>query len=75
MLFHLYSITKFAGVVLLGSGGFIQPNNVTFLETACKNNEYKTIHPFAFSAYTNAVKGFIHFHKLVGGILKLFFYE
>lgn len=48
-------ITKFAGVVLMGSGGFIQPNNVTHLETACKINEYKAIHPFAFSAYTNAL--------------------
>ena len=45
----------------MGSGGFIQPNNVTHLETACKINEYKAIHPFAFSAYTNAVKYLINF--------------
>lgn len=54
-IFNLNRITKFAGVVLMGSGGFIQPNNVTHLETACKINEYKAIHPFAFSAYTNVV--------------------
>lgn len=44
-----------AGVILLGTSGMIQPNNVEHMETACTINENKVIHPFAFRTHTHGL--------------------
>ncbi|XP_037080652.1 peptidylglycine alpha-hydroxylating monooxygenase-like isoform X3 [Pollicipes pollicipes] len=46
---------KAAGVLLLGTGGFIFPNTVDYMETACDVEEDKVIHPFAFRTHTHAL--------------------
>ncbi|XP_068626720.1 peptidylglycine alpha-hydroxylating monooxygenase [Battus philenor] len=44
-----------AGVILLGTGGFIPPNHVEHMETACTIDEDKVIHPFAFRTHTHSL--------------------
>ncbi|XP_076028651.1 peptidylglycine-alpha-hydroxylating monooxygenase isoform X2 [Oratosquilla oratoria] len=46
---------KSAGVLLMGTGGRINPQSVEYLETACELNEDKVIHPFAFRTHTHAL--------------------
>ncbi|CAK1601715.1 unnamed protein product [Parnassius mnemosyne] len=44
-----------AGVILLGTGGYIFPNHVEHMETACTILEDKVIHPFAFRTHTHSL--------------------
>ncbi|XP_045539131.1 peptidylglycine alpha-hydroxylating monooxygenase [Papilio machaon] len=44
-----------AGVLLLGTGGYILPNRVEHMETACPIIEDKVIHPFAFRTHTHSL--------------------
>ncbi|CAH2050049.1 unnamed protein product, partial [Iphiclides podalirius] len=44
-----------AGVILLGTGGYIPPNSVEHMETACTLDEDKVIHPFAFRTHTHSL--------------------
>lgn len=46
---------KAAGVLLMGTGGRINPNSVEYMETACTIQEDKVIHPFAFRTHTHAL--------------------
>ena len=46
---------KAAGVMLLGTGGFIFPKTTQYMETACDIEEDKVIHPFAFRTHTHAL--------------------
>lgn len=44
---------KQAGVLLLGTDGYIPPLKVEHLETTCSITENKVIHPFAFRVHTH----------------------
>ncbi|KAI5639692.1 putative peptidylglycine alpha-hydroxylating monooxygenase 1 [Phthorimaea operculella] len=44
-----------AGIILLGTGGVIAKKSVVHMETACRINEDKVIHPFAFRTHTHAL--------------------
>lgn len=46
---------KLAGVLLLGTGGFVPPNDEEHMETACVIEENKTLHPFAFRTHTHSL--------------------
>lgn len=53
--FLTFSMTKQAGVLLLGTGGYIPPNKVEHMETLCDIRENKTIHPFAYRTHTHSL--------------------
>lgn len=44
---------KLAGVLLLGTAGYIRPLSVEHMETACTIDEDKVLHPFAFRTHTH----------------------
>lgn len=44
---------KLAGVLLLGTAGFIKPMSIEHMETACTIDEDKLLHPFAFRTHTH----------------------
>jgi len=44
---------KTAGVLLLGTGGFIASHKEEHMETHCQLREQKTIYPFAFRTHTH----------------------
>lgn len=48
-------MSKLAGVVLLGTSGSIGPMKTEHMETSCKINEKKTIHPFAYRTHTHSL--------------------
>lgn len=48
-------MNKRAGVLLLGTGGSIPPNQVEHMETVCNISENKTIHPFAYRTHTHSL--------------------
>lgn len=47
------SLSKQAGVLLLGTAGTIPPMSVENMETTCPIDEDKVIHPFAFRVHTH----------------------
>uniref|UniRef100_A0A2I9LP74 peptidylglycine monooxygenase n=1 Tax=Centruroides hentzi TaxID=88313 RepID=A0A2I9LP74_9SCOR len=49
------SVTKRAGVYLLGTSGFALPKSEERFETACKIDKPLTLHPFAFRTHTHAL--------------------
>ncbi|XP_045609532.1 peptidylglycine alpha-hydroxylating monooxygenase isoform X2 [Procambarus clarkii] len=55
---------KAAGVLLMGTGGRINPNSVEYMETACTINEDKVIHPFAFRTHTHALGRVVSGYKV-----------
>ncbi|KAK8388874.1 hypothetical protein O3P69_020670 [Scylla paramamosain] len=55
---------KSAGVLLMGTGGRINPNSVEYMETACTINENKVIHPFAFRTHTHALGRVVSGYKV-----------
>lgn len=42
----------------MGTGGRIPSKSVQFMETACRIDEDKVIHPFAFRVHTHALGQF-----------------
>lgn len=52
---------KSAGVLLMGTGGRINPKSVEYMETACSIDEDKVLHPFAFRTHTHALGWFTRF--------------
>ncbi|XP_043241915.1 peptidylglycine alpha-hydroxylating monooxygenase-like [Amphibalanus amphitrite] len=44
---------KSAGVLLMGTGGYIFPNSEEHMETACDITEDTVLHPFAFRTHTH----------------------
>ena len=56
-LFHrndfFFRLDKLAGVLLLGTAGAIAPRKVEHMETDCRIEEPKVIHPFAFRTHTH----------------------
>ena len=44
-----------AGVLLMGTGGLAPKHSTTFFETACKINDARHIHPFAFRTHTHSL--------------------
>ncbi|XP_013149632.1 PREDICTED: peptidylglycine alpha-hydroxylating monooxygenase [Papilio polytes] len=44
-----------AGVLLLGTGGYLLPRREEHMETACAITEDKVIHPFAFRTHTHSL--------------------
>ncbi|XP_066903999.1 peptidylglycine alpha-hydroxylating monooxygenase isoform X1 [Halyomorpha halys] len=46
---------KLAGVLLLGTGGYIRPMSTEHMETSCRINEDKVLHPFAFRTHTHSL--------------------
>lgn len=53
--YTLKTMTKQAGVLLLGTGGYIPPMKVEHMETLCDIRENKTIHPFAYRTHTHSL--------------------
>uniref|UniRef100_A0A1Q3FR79 peptidylglycine monooxygenase n=1 Tax=Culex tarsalis TaxID=7177 RepID=A0A1Q3FR79_CULTA len=53
--YTLKTMTKQAGVLLLGTGGYIPPQKVEHMETLCDIRENKTIHPFAYRTHTHSL--------------------
>lgn len=49
------SVTKRAGVHLLGTNGAIPAHKIVHMETACKIEQPVTLHPFAFRTHTHAL--------------------
>lgn len=58
------SVSKRAGVYLLGTSGSIPPRDEEKMETACTMEQPVTIHPFAFRTHTHALG------KVVAGYVK-----
>ena len=52
----------------MGTGGRVSANSVEYMETACKINEDKVIHPFAFRTHTHAL-GTCHCHIQLTSVL------
>lgn len=52
-------LPRSAGVLLLGTGGRIQPHKVESMETACLIEEDKLIYPFAFRVHTHELGKYI----------------
>jgi peptidylglycine monooxygenase len=52
---HVGRLEKEAGVLLLGTGGSIQPMSVEKMETSCMINEKKVLHPFAYRTHTHSL--------------------
>lgn len=50
-----YRRKKLAGVILLGTGGIIPPNDITKMEADCQIREMKTIYPFAYRTHTHSL--------------------
>jgi peptidylglycine monooxygenase len=48
-------LEKEAGVLLLGTGGSIQPMSEEKMETSCMINEKKVLHPFAYRTHTHSL--------------------
>ncbi|XP_071449206.1 peptidylglycine alpha-hydroxylating monooxygenase [Hetaerina americana] len=48
-------LDKLAGVILLGTGGSIQPMHKEHMETSCVIRENKVIHPFAYRTHTHSL--------------------
>lgn len=46
-------MNKLAGVLLLGTSGYIGPMQTEHMETACQMKENKTIFPFAYRTHTH----------------------
>ena len=46
---------KTAGVLLLGTSGFAPKHSTTYFETACRLDDDREIHPFAFRTHTHAL--------------------
>lgn len=46
---------KAAGVFLLGTNGYIQGQSTEYMESACRVNENKVMHPFAFRTHTHSL--------------------
>jgi peptidylglycine monooxygenase len=44
-----------AGVLLMGTGGSAPPHSTTYFETACKIEDQREIHPFAFRTHTHSL--------------------
>lgn len=59
-----YSLTKLAGVLLLGTSGMIRPMGTEHMETACKINEKKTIYPFAYRTHTHSLGKVVSGYKV-----------
>jgi len=55
---------KTAGVLLMGTGGRIPSKSVQFMETACRIDEDKVIHPFAFRVHTHALGRVVSGYKV-----------
>ncbi|XP_068233218.1 peptidylglycine alpha-hydroxylating monooxygenase isoform X2 [Palaemon carinicauda] len=55
---------KAAGVLLLGTGGRINPKSVEYMETACTIDEDKVIYPFAFRTHTHALGRVVSGYKV-----------
>ncbi|XP_042230056.1 peptidylglycine alpha-hydroxylating monooxygenase-like isoform X2 [Homarus americanus] len=55
---------KSAGVLLMGTGGRINPKSVEYMETACTINEDKILHPFAFRTHTHALGRVVSGYKV-----------
>lgn len=51
--FLFFSLTKLAGVLLMGTAGMIPPMSTEHMETACEIRENKTIQPFAYRTHTH----------------------
>uniref|UniRef100_A0A1W7RA03 peptidylglycine monooxygenase n=1 Tax=Hadrurus spadix TaxID=141984 RepID=A0A1W7RA03_9SCOR len=49
------SVSKRAGVYLLGTAGEIPPKRTEYMETACTINEPLVLHPFAFRTHTHVL--------------------
>lgn len=48
-------MNKLAGVILLGTGGYIPPRQTVHMETSCPITEKKTIYPFAYRTHTHSL--------------------
>lgn len=44
-----------AGILMLGTGGYIPPNSVTKMDVACEMKEDKIIYPFAYRTHTHSL--------------------
>ncbi|EZA57297.1 Peptidylglycine alpha-hydroxylating monooxygenase [Ooceraea biroi] len=55
LLSTTHPLNKLAGVLLLGTGGFITPRSTVHMESACRIMENKTIHPFAYRTHTHSL--------------------
>ncbi|KAL0134255.1 hypothetical protein PUN28_001211 [Cardiocondyla obscurior] len=44
-----------AGVILLGTGGYILPRQTAYMESSCPIMENKTIYPFAYRTHTHSL--------------------
>lgn len=53
--YTLKPMHKQAGVLLLGTGGYIPPKKTEHMETVCDIRENKTIHPFAYRTHTHSL--------------------
>lgn len=49
------TLDKLAGVILLGTGGFIPPRKTVHMESSCPITENKTIYPFAYRTHTHSL--------------------
>jgi len=49
------AMNKLAGVILLGTGGYILPRQTVHMESACPITENKTIYPFAYRTHTHSL--------------------
>jgi len=47
--------SKLAGTLLLATGGTVAPQRVTFMDSFCKIEEDKVIHPFAYRVHTHSL--------------------
>jgi peptidylglycine monooxygenase len=56
--FFFNSMSKLAGVILLGTGGVIAPMKTEHMETVCSIREKKTIYPFAYRTHTHSLGKF-----------------
>lgn len=48
-------LNKLAGVILLGTAGYIPAMGLEHMETACEIDEHKTLHPFAYRTHTHSL--------------------
>ncbi|KAK3881676.1 hypothetical protein Pcinc_013896 [Petrolisthes cinctipes] len=55
---------KSAGVLLMGTGGRINPKSVEYMETACSIDEDKVLHPFAFRTHTHGLGRVVSGYKV-----------